>query len=688
MANIDAKLKISELDFDTLKTNLKTFLKGQSEFSDYNFEGSGMSILLDLLAYNTHYMGYYLNMVANEMFIDTAVDRNSVVSHAKLLGYVPRSRVASQAVVDIAVAEVAGGTNTAITLPRFTKFASTAAKDGANYTFVNVEQKVASKNATGFFNFTNVVLKEGKPVSFTFIYDQETNPKQIFELPNSGIDISTLQVVVQTSSFNATQETFLRAENAMATGTTSPVYFLQESRNNKYQIYFGDDVIGKKLTDGNIIIVTYLVTSGTIANGLKSFKIAETIKQGSPVTIKTIAESSSGKLEEDVDSIKYTAPKSFVAQNRAVTKNDYIALISRDYPYFDSVTVWGGEEEEQPVYGKIFFSAKPRGDYEISQSEIQYVIDKVIAPMSILTVTPEYVPADYNFLNFKVTVTYDPRKTTKTSGQIQALVYNAIVNYNNANFNTFNSNFKVSRLIRAIDDAEDSIQNNLIEVVMEKRFRPALGQPGNYTLNFNIPLIRGTSINRLIGTPSFYLLDSLDIERECYLEEIPQSFSGVEEIEITDPGNGYTEAPQIVINGDGSGAIADALIVNGKIKAIKMLQSGSGYTTATVTIVGGNGSGAKAKALMEGKIGKIRAYYYDSNSIKTIINNDAGTIYYDKGIVELVNFAPIRVNHPTGTIAIKSTPATTAFATKRNSILTLDTSDPTSTSIDISVEIV
>lgn len=683
MANIDAKLKISELDFNTIKSSFREFLQSQTEFSDYNFEGSGMSVLLDVLAYNTHYMGYYLNMVANEMFIDSAIARPSVVSHAKLLGYVPRSRVASQALVDVSFQEVPGGSNSAMTIPRFTRFA-TSAKDGVNYVFVSVEQRVASRNSAGYFNFPELLIKEGQPVSYTFVYNQATNQKQVFELPDLGVDTSTLQVSVQTSALNSTQEKFeLVSTSTTQVSTDAPVYYLEENRNGRYQIYFGDGIIGKSLTDGNIVIVSYIITSGSEANGIKSFRLADNIKPGSPVTITPLTESFSGRLEEDIDNIRFSAPKSYIAQNRAVTKNDYIALITKNYPYFDSVTVWGGEENNPPQYGKIFFSAKPRGNYEITETEIEYVKNSVLAPISILTVTPEYVDPDYNYLNFKIFVTYDPRKTNKTAGEIKTLVYNSIINFNNQYFNTFNSTFKVSRLIRAIDDADISIQNNLLNIIIEKRFRPRLGEAANYTINFNVPLLRGTSIQRLISQPSFTLADQLGVERECYLEEIPQSFSGVESIEITDPGSGYTDIPDVTIQGDGEGAEASAIVINGQIRSIKITKNGSGYTSAIVTITGGGGVGGKAKALMEGKIGKIRSYYFDSNQIKTVLNSEAGVIYYDEGRVELTGFKPIRVNDAFGTVVLKSSPATSAFSTKRNCILTLDVTDPTA--IDIAV---
>lgn len=675
MANIDAKLKVAELDFDQIKTNLKAFLKDQSEFSDYNFEGSGMSVLLDLLAYNTHYMGYYMNMIANEMFIDTALMRPSVVSHAKLLGYTPASRVASQAILNVTFQDLPGSLTSTMTIPRFTRMISTA-KDGISYVFVTTEQRIASKNGSGQFVFENLLVKEGQPNAYTFTFDSATNSKQMFELPDVGIDVSTLLVQVQKSVQNASLDSYELAQDSTEVTTDSKVYYLEENRNGKYQIYFGDGVIGKSLVDGNIVIVSYLVTSGSAANGIKSFKFASSPLSGVTPTISLVAESSSGKLEETVDQIKFTAPKSFIAQNRAVTKNDYIAMISKKYPYFEAVTVWGGEEASPPVYGKIFFSAKPRGNYEITESEIEYVKNSVIKPISVLTVTPEYIAPDYNHLNFNVDVIYDPRKTTLTSGGIEAKVYNAILSFSEANFKNFNSTFKISRLIRAIDDADSSIENNNLKVIIEKRLQPEIGINRNYTVNFHVPLMKGTGVDRLHSEPSFGYYDDFGVERNCFLEEVPQSFTGIDSIDIIDAGNGYTDIPDVVIDGDGTGATASAVIVNGKVKSIKITNPGSNYSAAVATIVGGGGVGATVKPILQGKKGTLRIYYYDTNELKRTINSNAGDIYYDDGYIQLNNFNPSSISDPYGTLVFKALPATNVFSTKRNAILTLDSSDP------------
>jgi hypothetical protein len=687
MANIDAKLKVAELDFDTIKTNLKNYLKSQSEFSDYNFEGSGMSVLLDVLAYNTHYMGYYLNMVSNEMFIDTALTRGSVVSHAKLLGYTPRSRVSSRAALNLTIAPVAGDSNSSIVIPRFTRFVSET-KDGVNYIFTTPSSRIVTKNvSTGLFVAQNVEIKEGQPVTFTFTYNSQTNPRQVFELPDIGIDTSTIEVVVQNSDQNANQETYILAQDATDVDPDALVYYLDENKNGRYQIYFGDGIIGKKITEGNIVIVSYLVTTGQNANNLKDFRLLDNILTGATTTISLVAESSSGAPEETIDQIRFTAPKSFIAQNRAVTKNDYIALINRDYPYFEAVNVWGGEENDPPVYGKVFFTAKPLGGYEITETEIEFVKNSVLKPFSVLTVAPEYVAADYNYLNLVVDVNYNPTKTNRTGEEVRGLVINSIRNFANTNLDTFNNSFKVSRLSRAIDDAENSITNNDIKVFLEKRFTVDTTRTTDYILNFDTGLKQGTTTERIISSPSFGYFDSTGVERNCFIEEVLQSFTGVEEIQVLTGGSGYTTTPTVVIEGDGQGATARAIIVNGAIRSVEIVNEGSGYTSATARILGGGGSGATLRANLQGRTGKLRIYYFDTNNIKKTITNDAGTIDYQVGKIVLENFSPISVSDPFETMIIKAIPVSKVFSSEKNRILTLDQSDPTSITTTINAVI-
>jgi len=679
MADADSKLKVTELDFDAIKTNLKAFLKGQSEFSDYNFEGSGLSVLLDVLAYNTHYMGYYMNMVANEMFMDTALMRSSVVSHAKLLGYTPRSRVSSKATVNVFFT---GASTSSITLPRFSRFIA-GEKDGKNYIFVNPEQKIISQNSIGGFELTDLEIKEGLPQFYSFTYDSQTNTKQLFELPDTGIDTSTIKVQVQTSSQDTNKTTFILAEDATEVLYNSTVYYLEENRNGKYQIYFGNNIIGKGLTEGNIVIISYLISSGSLPNEISTFKLVDEIA-GYTSVVATVSQSASGADEEDISKIKMVAPKSFISQNRAVTKNDYISLINRKYPYFSAVTVWGGEDNDPPVYGKVFYSVKPISNYQVTAAEIDYVSNKIIKPYSIVTVKPEYVAPDYTYLNLLVNVIYSSTKTTRTAGQIKTAVKNAILTYSEDNLNAFDVTFKNSKLMREIDNADPSIDNNEIIITLEKRFRPTLNTKKDYKINFGIGLAAGTVSRRVYSDTGFKYYDNTGILRDAFLEEVPQSYTGITSVLVTNPGSGYTETPTLTVDGDGTGAILEPVIVNGKITKVNVINQGIDYTSASVTVSGGNGSGAVLEPILDAKTGVVRIYYFDNNKVKRIINESAGIIYYDEGYIYLSSFNPNQISDAYGTMVIKAVPNNSVFSSSKNKIIAIDTTDPNSIAINVS----
>ena len=311
--------------------------------------------------------------------------------------------------------------------------------------------------------------------------------------------------------------------------------------------------------------------------------------------------------------------------------------------------------------------------------------DHVLKPISVLTVTPEYVAADYNYMNFIIDVVYDPRKTTKTAGGIQTSVHGAVVNFADDYLNTFNNTFRMSKLVRAIDDADASIENNSIKILIEKRFRPVLNQAKTYKLDFHVPLKKGTALDRLYSEPSFGYIDEYNIERvACFIEEVPQSFTGLDSIDVLATGDGYTEIPSITIEGDGEGATASAVVVNGKLKSVVVTNTGSGYSSAVIRIIGGSGTGAECRAVLEGKRGTLRVYYFDSNNIKKVINSNIGTIYYDDGYLVLNNFMPTSISDPFGTMIFKAQPNTNVFSTTRNAILTLDSTDPAAIDIRVS----
>lgn len=673
---------LTSLDFDSLKTSLRNFLQSQSTFSDYNFDGAGLNILLNILAYNTHLMAYFLNMTGNEMFLDTATLRSSAVSHAKSLGYTPRSAVAAQATVNVALTRANNDSTAILTLPRFTQFTSSAL-DGTNYVFVTLDS--ATEPVSGnTFNFNEIVISEGTPVVKSFVQANSTNPSQIFDFIDTNIDTTTVQVVVQVSSTDIQQTVFeLSTDATTVVSNTSNVFFLNEGANSNYQIYFGDGVIGAALTDGNIVIVSYLVTDADAANYLSSFNLVSNPLNGGISNVTTVVTSAGGTQIEDVNSIKFNAPKSYVAQNRAVTVNDYSVLINKKYPYFDAVNVWGGETVNPPVYGVVFISVKPKQGFVVTEDEKLFLIQNIIKPISMLTVSPRIVDPDYNFIILDLEVEYDSKQTTNDSGTIENIITSAVNNYANINLNTFNSEFRISRLLRAIDDSETSIEGSAATIWVEKRLVPTLNANTTYTLNVGIPLHRGTVNDLLYSTPSFNINDAGGVSRIAFIEEVPESFSGLEFVTITNPGSGYLTPPTLVITGDGTGANAYPIIVNGKIAKIIVDESGANYTTATVVSIGGSGTGAILQPSLIAKLGDLRTYYFDTNHNKIVLNNNAGTIDYIDGIITLNGFSPTAINNPQNILSLVVQPDTQWLQSNNERILTIDPQDPNA--IDVSL---
>lgn len=683
MAN-PSKIKLSDLDFDTIKENLKSFLKDQNEFQDYNFEGSAINILLDILAYNTHYNAFYMNMIANEMFLDSASLRSSVVSHAKLLGYTPRSATTSKAVVNVSITKATTDSTTLLTIPRFTPFV-TDSLNGTSYRFLTTTDQTVA-NTGRVFKFTNLELKEGQEASYVFVVDNQTNATQTFTLPDYNIDTSTLQIAVQKSATNSDRSIYKLGQDATEVTSDSKVFYLEENVDGLYQIYFGDGIVGKRLDEGNLVIATYIISNGTQANGIGKFKLQYTLLPGSTSATTAIGKSSGASLPELLDDIKFSAPKAFIAQNRAVTKNDYIALINKKYPYFDAVTVWGGEEEDPPVYGKVFISAKPKLAFDLTEEEKNYVVETVIKPVSVLTVTPEFIDPDYNYINFVATVKYNPNETNKTPNQIKSTVRQAIADYSAANFNSFNTYFQKSKLLRAIDDCDPSIQSSDVDVVLQKKFQPSLGIFENYTLNFGTSLIKGSGAGagKLYSSPYFELEDSFGIVRQCFIEESPKSFTGIDEILVTRTGSGYTKTPTITIQGDGTGANAYPVIVNGKIQSVVITDKGIDYTTATATLSGG---GTKKVGLLrpiiQGNYGTLRIFYYNSSGNKIVLVENAGTIEYSTGIVKLNSFAPSAIGAGLEEISIFVKPSTSNFSSNKNRLITYDSAILSSLTVEL-----
>ena len=688
MANTDQKLVVTELDFAQIKTNLKNFLRDQSEFTDFDFEASGMSTLLDVLAYNTHYMAYYNNMIANEMFLDTAILRDSVVSHAKMLGYTPVSSVAPRATVNLQITRPTGDTTASLTLPRFTRLQSTPL-NGISYTFVNTEAKTTNYDPTcNRFCFDNLYIYQGQPLTYTFTYNPTNNPSASFELPDDGIDTNTMEVLVQESSTSIKTERYTLSTDATTVSSNAAVYYLDETRNGKYKIYFGDGVLGKSLTSGNIVIVNYIRTDGAAANKSNAFSLVDSVGGFTTSIIYPIKAASGGTAQESISKIRFSAPKAYVSNNRGVTKEDLIALINKNYPYFEAVNVWGGEENDPPIYGRVFIAAKPTLGFEITESEKLDVINNIIKPVSVVTIIPEFVDVDYNYLNIFAEVFYDKTKTTRSADSVKSIVRGAIVNYKDSDLDNFNGRFKISKLLRNIDDSESSIQYSDAVTLIEKRFIPQVGAARNYTIDFGTSISREDPSYRIYSTPAFRQYDSEGVLRKCFFEETEGTSSGVESIdivagttqssyEITTSMINSGTAPFITISGDGVGANAYPVIVNGKIKQVIVDKPGINYTTATALLYYQDkvDTTASFSVNIQGRYGVLRSYFFDNNNIKTTLNTEAGTIDYLLGKIVLNQFDPVSIEDPLKIFRIVAKPETNNFESARSRIITIDDQD-------------
>ena len=680
------RLNVTELDFDSIKTSLRTFLRQQTEFQDYDFEGSGLSVLLDILAYNTHYNAYYLNMIANEAFLDSASLRNSVVSHAKRVGYTPRSVRAPRAIVTVNVATSSANAGS-LTIPSGYAFSSSQL-DGVSYNFVTIESNTTTTKVANNFIFTNVPIYQGQLVSYGYTNSISSNPKQTFTIPDANIDTSTLKVSVTQSSSNTETAVYDLSTNALTVDSNSEVYYLQEGKGGEYEIYFGDDVLGKKIPDGGIISVEYLITDSAASNKANSFVSTVSIGGFSTIYVNSILAASGGTQRESVDSIKFAAPLSLLSQNRAVTKNDYIKLILQNYPSFEAVNVWGGEENDPPVYGKVFISAKPKLGFEVSDTEKDFVKNTILKPISVLTITPEIVDIDYNYLKIEANVFYNKSKMSLNDSELKAALKTVIQNYTDTNLNQFNSYFKFSGLETTIDDFNRAIISNEVTLFVAKKFRPDLINSDNYILDYGFELNRGTTNDNFYSSPDFTMRDEDAISRQCFFEEIPSSFTGLESVTVNNPGFGYTSTPTVTIVGDGTGAVATATIVNSKLSKITVTNPGVGYTTAAVQITGGSGTSGSGLAVLEGRYGKLRISYFkadeiSSQSTKVVLNANKnsgiiGEIDYSLGKITITAFNPTAVNNDFGDISIHIKPKVNIIQSKLNKMLVLDSDDPTS----------
>lgn len=691
MASSNNALRVADLDFFSIKDNLKNYLRSQSQFTDYDFDGSGMSVLIDLLAYNTYYNSFYLNMVANESFIDTAQFRQNLLSHAKAINYVPQSAHGSISVVNVKVTPTAPSEDmdtNYIVLDKYTRLLGQDI-DGVNYPFVTINSNTSSKNLiSGTFDFANVVIQQGEVVTLQYTANT-ANPKRRFTIPSQNVDTTSIVVSVQESASNTHTTSYNLYQDLTQVTANSTVYFIEEDENLNYTIYFGDDVIGKRPANDNVIIVTYLDTVGSIANNISNFIFTDPVADlyRSNVRISATKSSYGGTDKETLEQIRFRAPYHYTVQNRAVTENDYQSLITRDYNNIESISVWGGEKNDPPVYGKVYMSMKTKGYYSLTEIEKDRIKNELINNKNMLTIIPEIVDPDYVFILVRGLVTYNSSQTSRTGNEILNIIRNSILDYSSVDLNTFKSTYRKSTLEKYIDNCEDSITGSDIYVYLQKQADLELNTERNYEFKFNTPLRKGDSNRKLYTYPQITVADNQGVAREVFYEEVPESLTGISNIVITNPGMNYYTAPTVTITGDGSGATATATIVNGKVSTITIVNKGSNYTRASVSLTGAGGSEATARAKVESRYGTVRSYYYKPNGEKVIVNSNAGTIDYDNGKVTLTSLVPISVArnqfYALNVLTMNVLPLNEIISPLRNRILSIDFNDSHSIQLEM-----
>lgn len=507
MAN--KKINVTDLDFDAIKLNLKNFLKGQQEFQDYDFEGAGLSILLDVLAYNTHYNALYNNLTINEMFLDSASKRNSVVSLAKMLGYVPRSCTCSTATIRLTVDNGIIGPSS-LTLPAYSTFITTV--DGIQYSFYNTGSYTISGSGTSY-TFNNIKLVEGTPLSFRWEYSEGIK----YTIPNANIDISTLKVKVQESANSDLYEVFTNASTITTADSASRVYFIKEIDDGLYELYFGDGVIGRELSPGNIIHVEYMASSLDAPNGARLFQYTgQTLITNASNLVTCLSPASGGSAAEDIERIRFNAPRTYAAQNRCVTPDDYKSLIYSAFPTAKSISVWGGEDNNPPVYGKIFVCVKPVDSSKLTQLQKAELVNTILQSKNVVSVIPEIVDPEFLNISLNVSINYNPRETTKTGPEIETIVTNTIFDYDDNELQSFDGVFRFSKLSAAIDGSEKSISNNTMTVLLRRNIAPRYNVSAQYLLNIINPIYYSEFAGGSIGTTGFYIDGSDDVH---YLDD-------------------------------------------------------------------------------------------------------------------------------------------------------------------------
>lgn len=549
-----AQFNVTELDFQKIKDSIKDHFKSQAKYNDWNFEGSGLSTLLDVLAYNTHYNALVAHFSLNESFLDSAQIRGNVISHAKLLGYIPRSVRSSSAKINVVVTGNSGSPSI-LTLERGTRFRTTIGN--ATYNFIVLDSVDASKNvaAGNTYTFSNVVVRQGVLKRMLYLVDN-TIQNQKFVIPEDTVDTDTLRVRTKANQDSDEYEVYTRFTTLAGIDSNSLVFFPQENASGKYEIYFGDGILGKKPTTNNIVEVEYLYSDGELANSARLFTPVDTIGgfATSAISVTTVSISAGGAVRESIESVRYNAPLSYLSQNRAVTADDYKAIIQKEFGGIDSISVWGGENNTEPDFGKVYIAVKPAAAAALTAGEKEAVIS-TLKSKNIVSITPIILDPEYTYIKLDTFFKYNPNLTDRTKAELESLIRGKIVTYAETYLQRFDGVFRYSKLLAEIDSADPAILNSVARVMMYKDVTPKVGQTNYWDVTYSSP-IYATSSNESVISSSIFKIGGVDhilgdmpktnsTDRTVYLYRV---IGGVK-TRLNAVGTVYASAGRVVANG-------------------------------------------------------------------------------------------------------------------------------------------
>ena len=533
MSRESKRLNVSELDFSEIRQNLKEFLSSQDTLQDYDFEGSAISSIIDVLSYVTHYNAVNANLGINETFLDTAQFRGSVVGHARQLGYTPRSASAPIAFLDI---NVNNPSSQELTLPRGARFKAKIGND--SYNFVT-DQEYNTETAS----FSDVKIFQGTLKNVEFIFDVQSNEKYI--IPDADVDTSTLLVEVFDSRNSSSFVTFTEAKELTSITENSNVYFISENPDGLFELTFGDGIIGSALENGNLIRVEYLVTKKAEANGASVFSLVDSIQGNTNVSITVNSRAFGGDEKESTESIRRNAPLSFASQNRVVVPQDFEAVVRENFANLETIKVWGGEDNDPPIYGKVFVSIKPKNADILTATEKTFVLNEIIIPKSVLTIEPELIDPEFLFITMQVFFKYDPSLTNLTKTQLENKVVERIERYDNEELRRFDKVFRYSQILSIIDNSDESILNSFARVYVQKRFVPRLNVAQTYELEYSVDLFKSFGTRPVIYESSEFTVNGLN---NCRFTDVDAG-DGTRRVQIV---RGNPLNPTIVVNDAGN----------------------------------------------------------------------------------------------------------------------------------------